>query len=86
MGSAAARPSTENAPPAAALTRMSREKPSRADCSSPEPIRRATMALPPVASMIPAAMIRHMTGKTMFRAARASSPTKRETNMPSTMV
>ena len=50
----------------------------------PSPMVRATIALPPEPSMKPKAARIMATGKMMFTADRASSPTRLDTNSPST--
>ncbi len=55
-----------------------------ASADLPSPMVRATTALPPEPSIKPAADRIMDTGKTMFTADRAFSPTRLETNRPST--
>ena len=53
---------------------------------SPAPIFLATMALPPVASMVPSPTIRLITGHTILSADSALVPTNRATKIVSTIV
>ena len=53
---------------------------------SPAPIFLATMALPPVAIIVPKPTIKLIIGQTMLIADKASVLTKRDINMVSTIV
>ena len=53
---------------------------------SPAPIFRATMALPPVAIIVPNPTIKLITGQTILIADKAFVLTNRDTNMVSTIV
>ena len=55
-------------------------------CCSPAPILRATIALPPVASIVPRPTIRLIMGQTIFNAESAFVSTNRATKIVSTTV
>ena len=52
----------------------------------PSPIFVATIALPPVANIIPTPKTKFITGNTIFDADKASAPTNLDINIPSTIV
>ena len=84
MGLANTNPVTDSSRlnPVAKYTSM--EKYWLASCRFPSPSVFATMALPPDPSIKPKAAKIMATGKMMLTADRASSPTRLETNSPST--
>ena len=84
MGSMKMRQNTDRTTPSPATHQMNMEKYREASSGLPSPSVRATMALPPVPSMKPKAPTIIVTGKAMFTAERARSPTRLETNSPST--
>ena len=84
MGSMKAMVTMESTTPSPATHQMNREKYREASSGFPSPRVRATMALPPVPSMKPKAPMIMVMGKAMFTADRARSPTRLDTNSPST--
>ena len=74
----------EMAAPPPTSTRIRVVKYSLAFSPSPVPMTRATSALPPVPIIKPKAPTIMVRGKMMFTAARALSPTRLDTNSPST--
>ena len=79
-------PATENIVPSPSTTRTIMEKYRLASSGLPSPMVRATMALPPEPSIKPKADRIMDTGKIIFTADSASSPTRLDTNRPSTML
>ena len=84
MGSMSNAPPMEKTVPSPSATRIIMEKYRLASSGLPSPIVRATMALPPEPSIKPKADRIIATGKMMFTADNASSPTRLDTNRPST--
>ena len=85
MGSIKMLPISRMAIPKRKLTRVKKEKSSRASLSFPSPNFFAIKALPPVESMMPTAKTILITGYTILAADRALVPNNLEIKMPSTM-